>query len=599
MILWLTDILLVSAFFFVGLTRSSHSTFNYTLESVYLVQSRCIEELPRNQYIVSAYDQKFYLSNYYTDTNYGVGDSLTFCARISHLSANTNPGEFSYAEYLKQKEVHYQFIPCSEIRKNGHSDPIYSFFSKQRDKLLNKTKVLIRDSTNKMLIDALCLGFKNDLDHDLQDLFITTGTVHLLSVSGLHTGAIYLLILFLFKRLGLSGKKTELGIIPLLWMYACLTGMSPSVVRAATILTFITIGKAFCRSYTPINSLAASAFFSLLIQPSNLYSLSFLLSYSAYAGILVIYPFLFRLPGKLPPIPSKVYACFCITIAAQLPTLPVSAYCFHTLNINGFLANLIAVPLATLLLYSASISLVLPCVIGQYTMPVSEILCKILTGFLRLFAPYSYNLKDLYPTLFTILLLYGSLISILLFIVYKKRYGLYGTILCLVFLTGHLMMINLHINSKQEIIIFHHYKQSAVLLRHKGYYSYLINTTKLPGKKCPYILQNKIKPLPPAHGIITPCICWQSPLLYWGNDTILIAGNQHPFYQSCSILIVTDNISPEKLINITTSNRYPDLLITDGSNHKQVTQKWYDFCKNHKIPFRNTFDTGYISLPLK
>ena len=578
---------------------SSSPGFNYSPDSVYLIESRCIEKLPHHNYILSAYHQKFYLNHFYTDMNYDPGDSLTFCARIIPLTNRSNPGEFSYAEYLKQKEVHHQLIPCTEIRKNGYSHNIYSFFSRQRDRLLNKTERLMRDSTSRMLINALCLGYKNDLAPDLQNLFITTGTVHLLSVSGLHTGAIYLLILFLFKRLGLSGRKTEAGIIPLLWIYACLTGLSPSVVRASTILTFITIGKVFCRSYTPINSLAAAAFFSLLIQPSNLHSLSFLLSYSAYAGILIIYPCLFHLPGKLPPLLSKIYACFCITIAAQLPTLPISAYYFHTMNINGFLANLIAVPLATLLLYSASIGLILPKVISQYIMPVNEMLCRLLTGFLEWFAPFSLNIKDLYPTLLTLLLLYGCLISILLFIVYRKRYGLYGTIVFLAFLSGHLVVTNLQLGAKQEVVVFHHYKQSAIMLRHEGYYLFLKNTTEPTDKPCPYILQNKLKPLMSGNGVMTSRIFWQFPILYWGKDTILISEHQNPSYQTCNILIVTDNITPEKLMKSTTTCRFPKQIITDGSNHKYVAQKWYNFCKDHQITFRSTFEIGYVYLPLK
>ena len=209
------------------------------------------------------------------------GDSLHFNARILPFRQNANPGEFSYARYLKQKNVFFHLLPVSPIRQNGHSDDLYTVFDHLRKKWLSKTHRLFSDSTCCQLVNALCLGYKNDLDSEVQNLFISTGTVHLLSVSGLHTGAIYLFILFIFKSIGFPSRKITFVVLPILWCYVCLTGLSPSVVRAATILSFIHIGQYFNRSYTPLNSVAAAAILTLSFHPSNLYSLSFLLSYSA------------------------------------------------------------------------------------------------------------------------------------------------------------------------------------------------------------------------------------------------------------------------------------------------------------------------------
>ena len=135
------------------------------------------------------------------------GDSLHFNARILPFRQNANPGEFSYARYLKQKNVFFHLLPVSPIRQNGHSDDLYTVFDHLRKKWLSKTHRLFSDSTCCQLVNALCLGYKNDLDSEVQNLFISTGTVHLLSVSGLHTGAIYLFILFIFKSIGFLPVK--------------------------------------------------------------------------------------------------------------------------------------------------------------------------------------------------------------------------------------------------------------------------------------------------------------------------------------------------------------------------------------------------------
>lgn len=159
----------------------------------------------------------------------------------------------------------------------------------------------------------------------------------------------------------------------------------------------------------------SSSFSNLIVHPSNLYSLSFLLSYSAYTGILTIYPFLYRFAGKLPPFPAKIYACCCITVAAQLPTLPISAYYFHTINLNGFLANLVAVPLATFLLYAAMLCLIFPFLLSQYLAWIPEVTEKIIMGFLHIFAPYSFNLHHLYPSVPTVLLILYQFVFLYLY----------------------------------------------------------------------------------------------------------------------------------------------------------------------------------------
>lgn len=593
------DLLLLLVTFEIGLQLPVSPTHAYTENNIYFLHSRCTEKLPHNNYILTAAGQRFYLSNYNTDTTYHLGDSLACYATIIPLHNNVNPGEFSYSRYLKQKNVYYQIIPRSTICQSGHLSTVRSVFDQWREKIIQKTNRLTSDTLCQKLIQALCLGDRNDLDSKLQHIFMTTGTMHLLSVSGLHTGAIYLLLLFVLRYLGLSGKKTELILIPILWGYASLTGLSPSVVRASTILSFITIGKAFSRTYTPLNSLAASAFFTLLIQPHVLYSLSFLLSYSAYTGIITIYPILFRLPGTLSPVWSKIYACICITLSAQLPTLPISAFYFHTLNLTGFLANLIAVPLATLFLYSSAICLCLPAMIGKYVIWVCELLCHTLVGFLKVFIPFSFNLQDLYPSGPIVLLLYASLISLVGYLLLRKRPWLYTSVLVLLFLFLSQMLINWSICSKSEIVIFHYYRQTAIIFNYKGYYTYLKNTTLPPEKTRPYIRYNKLKALPSTPGFVNSDFYWFPNCFFWRNDTICIADQTTTCYTPCRILIITDNIFPQQLFQSGTTVTYPQIIITDGSNNKYTTQTWYEFCSISHITFRNTFEIGAVCLSLK
>ncbi|MEG2554758.1 MAG: ComEC/Rec2 family competence protein [Odoribacter sp.] len=592
------DLCFLFTLFCCGQLVSSVPSFLPNPETVYFLKSRCEEQLPHHNYILSVGGQKFYLSRFYVDRmELQPGDSLCFRSKLFPLLENANPGEFSYARYLKQQGVRARVVPVTDLERTGHSHTIYSFFNHLRENLLAKTAVLVKDSLSRRLIDALCLGYRNDLDSELQDLFVSTGTVHLLSVSGLHTGAIYLLLLFVFKQMGCRGRKSEWAVIPLLWGYACLTGLSPSVIRAATILSFITVGKMFCRTNTALNSVAAAAFFSLLIQPSAIYSLSFLMSYAAYSGIVLLYPFLFRLPGRLPPLVSKVYACCCVTIAAQLPTLPISAFYFHTININGFLANMVAVPLSTVLLYSAAVLLVLPVFVGQFLVPVVEGMSRLLVGFLHFFEPFSLNVCDVYPSPFAIFLLYFCLIFVSLFLMYPQRIWRVGAIVSLSLLLVCLITTNLVVGSRREMVVFHIRQQSVVLLNDGGCYSFLKVTVPVPTVAFPYIRQNKLEALPAHRGLLADFL-FQDNFYLHEQDTILIADRVHCVYKACHILIVTDNLLPAVVFK-NCSDGFPSQIVVDGSNGVFQVSKWKTFCEQSRITFFSTAECGSIKLSLK
>ncbi|MFR6556497.1 MAG: ComEC/Rec2 family competence protein [Alistipes putredinis] len=114
-------------------------------------------------------------------------------------------------------------------------------------------------------------------------------------------------------------------------------------------LSFITIGEAFRQETIPLNAIAAAAFFSLLIHPELLYSVSFQMSYAAYTGIILIYP-LMRIK-KMHKYLRPLYSLLCISFSAQAMTLPIMAYYFHTISLNSIFINIISVPIASFLLY--------------------------------------------------------------------------------------------------------------------------------------------------------------------------------------------------------------------------------------------------------
>ena len=145
-------------------------------------------------------------------------------------------------------------------------------------------------------VGALTLGYKEGLDKTLRQHFQASGAAHVLAVSGLHTGIIYALLVALLTLGGRYrplyenkwGRRViSLIIIIFMWAYAWLTGMTPSVVRAVLMVTLFEFGRMIYRQSFSLNTIAAAAVLILLAKPSDLWSVSFQLSFAATAAIVV------------------------------------------------------------------------------------------------------------------------------------------------------------------------------------------------------------------------------------------------------------------------------------------------------------------------
>ena len=215
------------------------------------------------------------------------------------------------------------------------------------------------------IVGALTLGYKEGLDKELRRHFQASGAAHVLAVSGLHTGIIYGVLLWLLTLGGRvkpmyenrAGRWTiSLVIIAAMWFYAWLTGMTPSVVRAVVMVTIFEVGRMAYRQAFSLNTIAAAAVLILLVKPTDLWSVSFQLSFTATAAIVLFaraiekkrhtQDWMEDILGKLT---HWISGTIIISIAAQLGTLPLTMYYFHQISTYFLLANLIVLPLATFL----------------------------------------------------------------------------------------------------------------------------------------------------------------------------------------------------------------------------------------------------------
>ena len=567
---------------------------SFTPGKVYTIEGRCDEIIPPDKAVISSNGIRVF-TQYRDSVRFSIGDSLALDARLYPLTPNGNLHEFDYNTYLRHQNIQARGIPLSLPRRTGHSEDIRSFCHSLQASLLHKLAATVPDSTTYNLLAALCLGSRQSLAPDTKQLFQDTGTIHLLAISGLHIGAIYLLLLYGLRLLGLRNRGYTLVLIPLLWLITGITGLSPSACRAATILSFIIIGKAFLLDHVPLNAIAAAAFFTLLVQPGLLYSVSFQMSYAAYTGITLIYPLTVVKKKNLPSIVRKVYTLLCLSFSAQTLTIPVMAFHFHVISLNSILFNLVAVPIATLLLYLGIGLLALPTFIGTSLAIIATSITHALLHCLRLFSRIAINLPNLYPTIFHISLIYAIALLAILHVTTRQRRVLQllcGTAcLFVMFTCGY----TFYRQNRQEVVIYNRYRFSSILLNYKGYYTFLKNTDD-PSRQFAYTNANGLQPLTGNDGFIGKVIRYASNQLHAGGRTITIADRLHPKLPEQGILIITENIYPHPE---TPTMSYPSQIILDQSNSPRCLQAWDDFCRQKQIPLFKTKELGSIVIPLE
>lgn len=286
------------------------------------------------------------------------GDLLFVQGSPQATSPPANPGEFDYRGYLIYNRIYHQQFVGDGFSVIGHTSSNWFVLKANhlRSESVKILSALITDDSARGITLALVLGVKDDLQDDVIQAFSATGAMHVLAVSGLHVGIIYAIVFLLLKKVGLSNKKYRwwLAILSMLilWAYALLTGLSPSVLRAVTMFSFIAIGRALSRNTNIYNTLAASALALLLYNPYLIMSVGFQLSYLAVFGIVYIQPKLYQLYESDHWLLDKIWAITCVSIAAQLATAPLSILYFHQFPTYFLLSNLFIIPAAFVILVS-------------------------------------------------------------------------------------------------------------------------------------------------------------------------------------------------------------------------------------------------------
>jgi len=462
----------------------NHTIDNYPFHGL-LINAEAKHTKTNDRYEVSIYGierkQFRFLSKGYLYTssakckNIKQGDFLITNNRVREIVQKNNPGAYNFARQSSLKGIFYTIKINDTLEYkliNHNTDRLKTFIEKAR---LHITAILRNSLNNDKttgLAEAMLIGFRDDLDKELLASYINTGVVHIIAISGMHLGLIFLIINF-FTKILIGKKRTSIsGIlitIPILWLFSLLTGGSASVIRSAIMLSLMLISTVLKKSSNGLNTLLASAFILLVNNPCILYDLGFQLSYAAVLSILLFDPIIKKLVYVKHVALKKGWEMISITLAAQILTTPISIFYFHQFPILFLFTNLVAIPLSSLILLS-EIAL---CVFWQVGIPVNAIanIINTLITFLNNYIHYMEKIpfgmiKHIYIGVSSILLMYG-----LIFVAYmlcKKYNSINLKLFCwslLLFSTTHFLETAIHYQ-KNRIIVLDIPNHSCIVVQH-------------------------------------------------------------------------------------------------------------------------------------
>ena len=356
-------------------------------------------------------------------------------------------GNFDYGLYLRRQGI---VGTCWALRRNwqliGHEDDmgLKGLAKRSQYFLYQQYRKMGVEGQELGIISALTLGYREDLDKDVQRAFSASGAMHVLAVSGLHTGIVWGIVMWILTLGGLYKPLWEdkfrrwllnISTIVLIWAYAFLTGLSPSVMRSALMLTFWALSSLLEQQTSRWNPLLAAAVVILIVNPLALWSVSFQLSFAAVAGIMLFGSSMQQAVVSKGRVWQSVSRLLIVSLAAQLGTMPLTLHYFGQTSNYFALTNLIVVPMAGILLSLGFSTLAMSwCAVGEWLGLATKWCTWLLNQAVQWIESLPYSTTHMHLSEWGVIGLYGAIICGLLMMRGGKVHWwwIIGVIICLI-----------------------------------------------------------------------------------------------------------------------------------------------------------------------
>jgi competence protein ComEC len=455
------------------------------------------------------------------------------------------------------------------------------------------------------VLAALTLGYTDDLQPDLRASYSATGAMHILSVSGMHVGVVYVVMAFLLSFLNKNQRQKVLKTIFItlfLWGYAFITGLSPAVIRATLMFTFVALATCFDRKSQIYNTIFMSILGMLLYNPNFLYDVGFQLSYSAVLSIIFFQPIVTKLYTPNHKISRLTWELFSVSIAAQLGTTPFTLYYFQQFPNYFLLTNLVAIPLSSVVIYLA-MGLLMVSFIPYVSLAVAFLLkwSLWLLNFLIVWIQHlPYSLSHISIDLHQMIVLFIAIICISTYLFTRKFTPFIVGLFALLLVCMFNLQVNYQTLTSKRMIVFAGMKNTHVnfIDRNKNY---VYTTDSVETERIAKSFWQNEKLDNPVY--LKQSNWFANGFACFEGSKICILGKEFAKKQTTSdaleldYLIIGEGIKPK--IEQILKSYHPRKIIVDKTISKWYTQSIKNACKSHNIAYYSVAEKGAYILNFK
>lgn len=492
-----------------------------------------------------------------------------------------NPYEFDYKKYMNRNGFYYRAYMDSSGWKVTGEDRRFRLTIWAlgiRNNILDYFRQLKLSPSSFAVISALTVGDKSYLDAELKAAYVNSGTMHILAVSGMHVALLFWLLqqlsrpLMLWKR----GKiLRSVFVLVVIWIYALITGLTPSVVRASVMFSFWMLGDTGNRNVNIYNTMSASALLLLLINPQTLFDVGFQLSYMAVLGIVVFYQDIYKWFFIKNNILKYIWSMMAVSVAAQLFTLPLTLFYFHQFPNYFLLSNIIALPLSTVILYGSILALLLAPfsflweATGWILSLSVEGMNNALLWIERL--PYSVTTGIAIPWIMAVAL-FLSVVAFRIFISVRKSRYLIIILICFIISFSAVFLKKIKILHTTDVVVYNAPAPYLVQMR-TGFSNYLLSASKdsrAERSVQPYNLHNHLgdcsKIFPDSSDLVkNRYLMIYKNFLFFGGKKMYIWEKRPDFHKQADIdILIISKMQNRDILTIEKFFHPKEVLVTSG-----------------------------------
>ena len=435
--------------------KGDESLFNCKLNSYKMDGNKldmnlyCKEKIKATYYIKSL-EEKEYLSN-----NLKLDSTLSIKGNLEKPSNNTVPYMFNYKKYLYNNKIYYLLnIESFNIEKTTNN-----IFYKIKNLAFNHANKF----KSKEYIYAFVLGSTSYIDNDVLSTYRENGISHLFALSGLHVSIFSAFLIFILKKLKVPELTRYVLVFIFLLLFSFITNFSPSILRATLLFFFLGINKVFYLNIRTINILYLVYILLTLINPFIIYNVSFILSFTA--------AFYLILSNDLTKSNNYFIVLLKVSLISTLGTLPISIYYFGSINLIGFILNLIFVPYVSFIVF--------PFTLITFIVPKLYFILNILTSILESISMFTNKLKLIvyFPKVSIYFIIVYSILFILFIKTKKKKHIIFLIIITIFikikpYLNSDILVYYIDVGQGDSILLSSPNRKENILIDTGGKISY-------------------------------------------------------------------------------------------------------------------------------